>query len=461
MSANLSSGDLSGNTQAILLLTAPLIVGRGVAAADLLSSGEYKRLARHLKDTEKEPADLLRADGSELLQACASVIEADRLQRLLDRGFQLSQAVDRWRTRAIWVLSRADPDYPRRLKARLGADAPAVLYGCGEIGDLNDGGLAVVGSRHVDETLVDYTMAVGNLAARAGRAIVSGGAKGVDQAAMRGALESGGQVRGVLADSLEKQAMTREHRDLLMEGRLTLVSPFDPGAGFNVGHAMGRNKLIYALADAALVVSSDVGKGGTWTGATEQLNRLGFVPIYTRSIGERSAGLDALRDKGAFAWPEPGDADALDAVFAHPATVSTDIGRTDGSPAPIEDLVQLSKVVSSGPRPGTPDEGDRGMVSGSEHVVPAAAAVHAPTTAEAARHGSEATENPADALLSSVRNLIRQLLRAPMKDADIAAALEVSPGQAKSWLNRLVDEGFLEKRKKPAGYVVKENQLFR
>jgi predicted Rossmann fold nucleotide-binding protein DprA/Smf involved in DNA uptake len=31
-------------------------------------------------------------------------------------------------------------------------------------------------------------------------------------------------------------------------------------AGFNVGNAMQRNKLIYALADASLMVSSDLNK---------------------------------------------------------------------------------------------------------------------------------------------------------------------------------------------------------
>jgi DNA processing protein len=99
------------------------------------------------------------------------------------------------------------------LKARLREDAPAVLYGCGDMALLETGGLAVVGSRHVDDALIDYTMAVGRLAARAGRTLVSGGAKGIDQAAMRGALEAGWKVCGVLADSLEKTTMNREHRN--------------------------------------------------------------------------------------------------------------------------------------------------------------------------------------------------------------------------------------------------------
>ena len=41
--------------------------------------------------------------------------------------------MERWQTRAIWVVSRADSNYPRRLKARLREDAPAVMYGCGDL----------------------------------------------------------------------------------------------------------------------------------------------------------------------------------------------------------------------------------------------------------------------------------------------------------------------------------------
>lgn len=47
-----------------------------------------------------------------------------------------------------------------------------------------------------------------------------------------------------------------------------------------------------------------------------------------------------------------------------------------------------------------------------------------------------------------------------MKDAEVAAALDVSSAQAKAWLQRLVDEGVIEKRKKPVGYVVKQSSLF-
>jgi DNA processing protein len=296
---------LSPNTQAILLLTAPLILGRAAATERPLTPTEYNGLALHLRDAGRKPADFLSQGADELLRECASVVEVERMKRLLARGFLLSQAVERWQSRAIWVMSRADAVYPRRLKQRLGTAAPAVLYGCGNPELIDVGGLAVVGSRHVDDAIIAYTEGVGRLAADSGRAIVSGGARGVDQAAMRGATRHGGRAIGVLADSLESAALKAENRDALRERRLVLMSPYDPSAGFNVGHAMQRNKLIYALADAALVVNSDVNKGGTWAGAKEQLDKLRFVTIYLRQAGAVSPGLEALLRCGARAWPEP------------------------------------------------------------------------------------------------------------------------------------------------------------
>jgi DNA processing protein len=439
---------LSANTQAILLLTAPLLAGRGTPAAELLTPGEYKRLARHLREIERQPSDLVRNDAADVLRACQPVIGETRLQRLLGRGFLLSQVVERWQARAIWVLSRADAGYPRRLKQRLREDAPALIYGCGDPALLDSGGLAVVGSRHVDDTLIEQTMAAGRLVARAHRMLFSGGAKGIDAAAMRGALDAGGKVSGVLADSLERTSMNREHRNLLQGGQLVLISPYDPNAGFNVGHAMQRNKLIYALADAALVVSSDLEKGGTWAGVVEQLDKLKFVPIYVRSTGEPSPGLDGLRRKGALDWPNPQDADALvgllDAAASEPVPVAQ----------PSLALFVADEAEHTA-RPAAPEP-----VAPSTHE-PAVRPTRPQVASDSGAAG--ATEppaiTPADALYLAVRREIQRLLRAPMRDAEVAAALDVSTSQAKAWLQRLVDEGVIERQKRPAAYVARQAVL--
>lgn len=414
---------LSPNTQAILLLTAPLIAGRGESSTDLLTSGEYKRLARFLRDKQRQPADLLAPNAAEFLGECKSLIDSDRLKRLLARGFLLSQAVERWQTRAIWVVSRADAEYPRRLKVRLKDDAPPVLYGCGDAAILDAGGLAVVGSRDVDEALVEYTESIGRLAAKAKRTLVSGGARGIDQAAMRGALGAGGTVAGVLADSLERAALNREHRNLLIEGQLVLTSPYDPAAGFNVGYAMQRNKLIYALADAALVVCSDYEKGGTWAGAVEQLEKLRLVPVYVRSNGEPTKGLDALRRKGALLWPNPDTPE----VFVEALAVKSP--QND-----IPDQEQLSFATAKEPAPGY-----EGQHEAPQPDTPP------PTPATAA------ATTPAEELFAKVRSLLEQM-DVPKTDAEVATELNVSKSQAKVWLQRLVKEGVLEKLSKPIRY---------
>ena len=304
---------LSPNTKAILLLTAPLIVRRGAprdpALRPLSLRREYSELANRLREISREPADLIGVDGSALLDECLAVagprIDRQRIESLLGRGVQLSFAVERWQTRAIWVVSRADNGYPRRLKARLREKAPPILYGCGDRSLVDRGGLAVVGPRDVGTNLIDYAQEVGVLAAKSGRVVISGAARGVDRAAMGGALTAGGWAVGVLANDLARASTQRENRDALLDGRLALVSPYDPAARFVAGHAMERNHSVYSLADASLVVEALVGRGGTWAGATAQLNRRSVCPVYVRSTLGDSEGLAALRARGALPWPNP------------------------------------------------------------------------------------------------------------------------------------------------------------
>ena len=290
---------------------------------------------------------------------------------------------------------------------------------------------------------------------------------------MRGALEGAGKVCGVLADSLEKTTMNREHRNLLLDGQLVLISPYDPSAGFNVGNAMQRNKLIYALADASLVVSSDLNKGGTWAGAIEQLDKLKFVPVFVRSTGESSAGLDGLRKKGALPWPNPQDVDSFEDVFnvAVPTpTASPQVGFalfSNEEPSSADAKPTAPVPRDSAPVPQAESEPSATVDVIPDAQLPAAASEELPpVTPDAvapiddAKESPQPESTPAEVLFSAVRAAIQQLLSAPMKDTEVAAALDVSNAQAKAWLQRLVDDGVIEKQKKPAGYVVKQKRLF-
>jgi DNA processing protein len=410
---------LTPNTQAILLLTAPLVAGRGETSCDLLSLGEYNKLTRVLREKQKQPADLIGPDAQDLIELCAQPFGRARLDALLGRGFLLSQAVERWNARTLWVISRADLRYPKRLKARLKEDAPPLLYGCGEIGLLEKGGLAVVGSRHVDEELISFTENVGRLTAKAHRTIISGGAKGVDRAAMHGALLGNGDVVGVMADSLERAALARDNRESLMEGRLVLVSPYDPAAGFNVGHAMQRNKVIYALADAGLVVSSDFEKGGTWAGAIEQLERLRFVPLFVRNGTYGGRGNAALIHQGGRPWPNPENAAELEQLIAA-AVESAAAEPKQGA---------LSFALGEQPAAYTPPV---------KPVEPSGMAGELP----------KVDLSPAEAIFKTVCEILRRELATGRTEAEVMSLLGITKSQAKEWLSRLINEGAVEKVKK-------------
>jgi DNA processing protein len=419
---------LTSNAQAILLLTAPLIVGRGGESLPLLSLGEYNRLARTLREERKQPGDLIGPEASAVLGLCDRTFDRSRLVRLLARGFLLAQAVERWHTRAIWVVSRADHTYPQHLKRCLKEDAPPILYGCGDASLLETGGLAVVGSRQVDAHLLNYTTNVGRLAAEAGLTLISGGARGIDRAAMDGALQSGGSVAGVLAERLEQAAIAGDNREALLEGKLVLVSAYDPCAGFQVGHAMQRNKLIYALSDAAFVVNAEFEKGGTWAGAVEQLERLHLVPLFVRNGANSGSGNLALLRRGGVPWPEPQSVDALK------ETISSASRKAVG--AATQELFPFSS------RSG---------------------AVEIPNTKSSRREETSSTSDlkelaagrrSAERIFAVVQEVLQKELMNPRTESDIAETLDVSKNQAKSWLKKLVELGVAERITKPIRYRI-------
>ena len=297
--------NVTPNTQATLLLTAPLIIGKKREKSDHLTLGEFNKLARILSENKKTPADLLDLNNSDLIEECSKPFGLERIEALLGRGYQLSQALEKWHSKSIWVISRGDPNYPVQIKERLKSQAPTILYGCGDLGIIQKKGFAVVGSRKVDENLRNYTLDIGAIVAKSDLALISGGARGIDQSAMNGALRNGGKVVGVTADSLEKTVLSTGSREALHDKMLLLLCPYDPSAGFNVGNAMQRNKVIYALSDAALIVNVEYKKGGTWNGAVEQLNKYNQIPLFVRTGEGDQKGCLGLIELGAINWEPP------------------------------------------------------------------------------------------------------------------------------------------------------------
>ena len=268
-----------------------------------LTLREWNPLARKLQAASLRPADLLALSQSDLQSKLDIPTEdAIRITQLLERSGTLAIALERLNNLGIFVLTRADSGYPEKYRQRLKDSAPAILFYAGEKALLGQPGIAVVGSRHLDEAGQECAKFVGNACGLSGQVLYSGGAKGVDTLSMESALEARGTAVGVLADSLERAV--RGQKEALSRGDLCLVTPYAPNAGFFVGAAMGRNRLIYCLADYAIVVASDAETGGTWAGATETLKNK-WVPVFVLEHNAMPEGNKLLLQKGALAFPHP------------------------------------------------------------------------------------------------------------------------------------------------------------
>jgi predicted Rossmann fold nucleotide-binding protein DprA/Smf involved in DNA uptake len=263
--------------------------------AEALKAKEYWLLSGRL-----DLAGLFDSSATEIGAALDDAALGDRVARLLDASAGFALAREELESSGIRLLSHLDPDYPARLTERLGAAAPPMLYVAGPAEWLNTPLIGVVSSRAVDEAGAEVARSVATIAAASGHGIVSGGAKGVDLISMDAAFQAEIPSVGAPAEGLGRASRRKELRGAVGQGRLCLISPFAPSAGFNVGNAMGRNKLIYALADVTLVVASDLDSGGTWAGASEALRRgFGAVAVWTGDgAGE---GNEALVGRGGVA----------------------------------------------------------------------------------------------------------------------------------------------------------------
>lgn len=289
----------SPDSLALLLLCSQL--GLDEDSVKPLTLREWNPIVRKMQAASLRPSDLLRLPDSDLRSKLDLDEQfASRISYLISRDIQPN--LSRLASLGIFPLTRADADYPEKYRSRLKDSAPAVLFYAGEKALLGQPGIAVVGSRHLDDAGQECARFVGNACGMSGQVLYSGGAKGVDTLSAESALEARGTAVSVLADSLERQVKVQ--KEALSRGDLCLVTPYSPSAGFSVGAAMGRNRLIYCLADYAIVVASDAETGGTWAGATETLKNH-WVPVFVLEHAQMPEGNKMLLQRGALAFPHP------------------------------------------------------------------------------------------------------------------------------------------------------------
>lgn len=274
---------------------------RAVADPTLDADGIAERHARARWSAIAEPGD---ADAGRLLAAVGAVRAAELLAaaspaELADvAGGAFDDALDRWRPRVRQVdtalhLRQAarfgarlvipgDPAWPVGLDD-LGEHAPAALWVRGDAGLLArlDRSIAIVGARAATGYGEHVTIEASSGLVDRGFAIVSGAAFGVDGAAHRAALASGGSTVAFLAGGVDR-FYPSAHETLLTRivERGAVVSEVPLGTAPTKWRFLQRNRLIAASSRATVVVEAGWRSGSLNTaGHAAQLGRpLGAVP---------------------------------------------------------------------------------------------------------------------------------------------------------------------------------------
>src|SRR4051794_35661297 len=179
------------DTYATLLLCAKL--GRSEAPAPApLNVREYHQLVRWLGNADLHLADLL---DPQVRVACANAgmpLDMPRLEALVERTVALTARIAEWTNQGLWIISPVDAAYPRAWLAQPHFSAPSLVYGAGNLALLSAGGLAIVGSRNADDQGLEVTRLVARTCVAQDIVVISGGAHGVDNAAMDAAMAAGG-----------------------------------------------------------------------------------------------------------------------------------------------------------------------------------------------------------------------------------------------------------------------------
>ena len=209
------------------------------------------------------------------------------------------------------IMTIQDAEYPQRLRNIF--NPPLVLYVKGRMPVMDEeAAIAVVGTRECTPYGTACGERLGRELAASGAVVVTGLARGVDSAAARGALRAGGTVVGVTGGGLDV-VYPPENGDLYADVAATgvLLSEYPPGSPPDKAHFPVRNRIMYGLSVAALVVEAPGHSGALITArlALEQGREVYAVPgpidapdsvgcnrLIRDGAGLAAEGWDILRD---------------------------------------------------------------------------------------------------------------------------------------------------------------------
>lgn len=263
--------------------------GLGIRSANLV--------ARHFPS----PEAAYHADP----EAYAAIDGLRNYRPLLDKDLSLPEQILRTcYDKGISLVTMQDAAYPQRLLAL--EDPPPVLYYKGIIPDLSGPVIGVVGTRRASLYGLKQARRMGYGLSRCGGVVVSGGAKGVDTEALRGALTGGSPAVAVLGCGVDV-AYPAENKSLFrdLEQHGCLISEYPPGTQPRGEYFPVRNRIISGMSLGVLVVEAPE-KSGALITAERALDQGRDVFALPANVGQPTGNgnLQLLRD-GAILVRDP------------------------------------------------------------------------------------------------------------------------------------------------------------
>lgn len=202
----------------------------------------------------------------------------------------------------IWLVREGDSGYPAFLQEI--PHPPFLLYGSGHPNTLSTKlPIGVVGSRKPTSYGVQATEMITETLSRAGAAIISGLALGIDAIAHRSALDAHGATIAVLGSGIDDESLyppsNRSLAKKITEAGGAIISEYPPKTPALKEHFPARNRIISGLSKGVLVVEAQEKSGALITArfALEQNRDVYAVPGPIFSLS--SKGTNALIQEGA------------------------------------------------------------------------------------------------------------------------------------------------------------------
>jgi len=254
----------------------------------------------------------------------------------------------------VSLLAPGEAQYPPRLATL--DDAPPVLAVRGACEALTRPMIAIVGSRNASGAGLKFAGALARDLGDAGFVVISGLARGIDQAAHRATVESG--TVAVLAGGHDK-IYPPEHEDLLatLLGQGAAISEMPLGHAPRARDFPRRNRLISGASLGVVIVEAAHRSGSLITArmAAEQGREVFAVP--GSPLDPRAAGTNDLIKQGATLVTEAGDViNAVQPIMERP--IASDVREGDDEPFDFDiDPSEHTRIVALlGPTPISVDD---------------------------------------------------------------------------------------------------------